>query len=312
MKRISLTSLFALLIALSSAALLASAGGPVVGKRGVYDPIIGDGTVKLIVANTSASSQANLTTRFFSLDGEQLITSTRQLNAHGAAAINPSTTNLPDWMGFMTMEVDQALAGVTEITWEDGSADDDVTAGAYSGYDEGAGNAYLPFVVYAPSAQFTRIRVQNTDTSTAILSMSYINRDGDTDFVVTDTLLSGAARTYDTHIPGPRMSDLMSMAYADTKSYWGGGLRITSTADIAAVATNHWKQWSVAYNGLSEGSVKNYVPSVERRFTISGTETIWQGFSVIIAQCMETDSSCNIPELIGNIIAGNAQEPIAF
>ena len=69
MKRISLISLLALFLVLISIALIAFAGGPVVGKLGVDDPAPGIGSTYVAAANMHPSASASVETIAYSMDG---------------------------------------------------------------------------------------------------------------------------------------------------------------------------------------------------------------------------------------------------
>jgi hypothetical protein len=152
--------------------------------------------------------------------------------------------------------------------------------------------------------------------------MEYINRNGGTDFTITDTLDGLGSKSYDMHLPGGKVPNLMGTGYATTNGNWTGGLKISSLngKEIAAVATNHWQQYAIAYNGSAAGATKQFAPSVSRRFVPPSTvNSNWREFTIINAQCLETSGSCNVKieyfeastglkklELTKSIVAGAA------
>ena len=105
------------------------------------------------------------------------------------------------------------------------------------GYAFGATTIYLPYIVRAPNAQFTRVSVLNTDTDAAQIQIQYINRDGVTDFTTTDTIDGLGSKTYAMNVPGGKVPNLMTFPYAVANGNWTGGLKITSLngKEIAAV-----------------------------------------------------------------------------
>ncbi|MEA3335221.1 MAG: hypothetical protein U9R25_04880 [Chloroflexota bacterium] len=285
MKKLRIISLFGLVALLLMAAL------PVYA-----DPIPGEGNTDVVVANTNQNAgapAANVVARYYNNSGTLETERPRNVNPRGSYAFLAGDANLGDgWNGAMIIQSDNELAATAEITWSNGGSADGTTAGAYLGYDEGATEMYLPFVVRA-SFQFTRISVQNTENSSTSYNVKYINRDGNVDFTISDTLQARGSTTYDVHMPGGKVPDLSTTGYWASNGFWGGAIKITTTGGkkIAAVATNHWNHWGLAYNGASSGSVKNYIPSSERRYdAVQG----WRGFSVAIVQCAESSSSCDV------------------
>ena len=85
--------------------------------------------------------------------------------------------------------------------------------------------------------------------------------------------------------------NLRQTSYFAAKGNWTGAVKVTAqnSKKIAAVASNYWQQWSVAYNGLIRGATQSYVPSAERRVDAA---LGWRGFSVIVVQCAST-TACN-------------------
>lgn len=277
------------------------------------DPNPGNGNTDVVVVNTNqntADPPAAVTALYYEPGGNLDYSRPRNINPRGSYTFLASDTPLGDgWTGHMILQSDYELAAIAEITWSDGDSNDGITAGAYRGYASGATEMYLPFVVYAPNAQFTRVTVQNTEDAAATIKMEYINRDGTTDFTITDSISGLGSKTYDMHLPGGKVPDFTTTSYYQNQCNagfcnWGGALKITSLngKEIAAVATNHWRHWAVAYNGSASGAEKNFIPSAERRVN-AGTD--WRGFSVAIAQCVESTLSCNVQIQYVNAVTGN-------
>lgn len=287
MKKTRLFSIVALVLLLALTAVPAFAA----------DPNPGSGNTDVVVTNTNqdtAASPADVTAVYYNPNGGIEYQRPRQINSRGSFTFQASDTPLGDnWIGSMVLQSDYELAAVAEITWSNGSAADGTTAGAYTGYAFGATTMYLPYIVRNPEAQFTRVSVQNTDPDAVTIKMEYINRDGATDFTITDTIDGLGSKTYDMHLPGGKVPNLMNTPYAASNGNWTGGLKVSSLngKEIAAVATNHWRQYAIAFNGSASGATKQYVPSLARRYD---PVQDWREFSIINAQCLETSGTCNV------------------
>lgn len=316
MKKTRVISILGLVLALLLTAVPAFAA----------DPNPGSGNTDVVVANTNqdtSAAAADVTAVYYNPNGNVEYSRPTTINPRGSFIFQASATPLGDnWVGSMVLQSDYELAAVAEITWSNGSAADRTTGGAYRGYAFGATEMYLPYVVRAPNAQFTRVSIQNTDPDAATIKMEYINRQGVTDFTITDTIDGLGSKTYAMNQPGGKVPNLMSTAYATANGNWTGGLKITSLngKEIAAVATNHWQQYAIAYNGSPSGATKQFAPSVSRRFVPpSSVSSNWREFTIINAQCLETSGSCNVKieyfdaatgtkklELTRSIVAGAA------
>lgn len=238
------------------------------------DPVPGSADTDIIAFNTNqnpADPPAAMTAFYYDPEGVLKYQRAQNIASRGSYAFRTTDTLLGDgWQGSVVLEAaDRYLATVADLTWRYGGSSDGLTAGAYQGYEDGVTVAYLPNVVYAPNAQFSRVTVLNVDTAAANIYLEYFNRDGARDFIVSDSIPAGGARTYDLHIPGPKVPDFSTTQYWTTNGHWSGSLKITSSngKKIAAVVTNHWQQWAVAYNGIGYGGINNFVPAVERRCT---------------------------------------------
>jgi hypothetical protein len=261
------------------------------------DPNPGSGNTDVVVANTNQNTSdpaADVTAVYYNPNGGVEYSRPQAINSRGSFIFQASATPLGDnWVGAMVLQSDYELAAVAEITWSNGSSLDKTTAGAYRGYAFGATDMYLPYIVRAPNAQFTRVSVQNTDPDPVTIQMTYIDRAGGALAPITDTIDGLGSKTYAMNQPGGKVPDLMNTAYASANGNWTGGLKISALQgkEIAAVATNHWQQYAIAYNGSAAGATKQYAPSVSRR--VSTTQG-WREFSIINAQCLETSGSCNV------------------
>ncbi len=260
------------------------------------EPNPGSGSTDVTVMNTDGTNPAAVTAEYFNPDGTSAGTRSQNLNAMGSYQFLAADSGLPDnWKGSMVVSSSTDLAAVATIQWSGGSFPDGVEADSYSGFTSGSTSMYLPFAVYAPAYQYTIISVQNTESVAANITMRYYNRDGVLDFTINDSIPANGQKMYDLHTPGPQIPVWTNSAYFNTNGNWTGAVVITTGAadqKIAAVATNHWAQYSVAYNGASAGATKVFIPSVERRLPVSGDPNDlanWLGFSVIIVQNLGTN-----------------------
>ncbi|MCS6844730.1 MAG: hypothetical protein NZ528_10510 [Caldilineales bacterium] len=276
------------------------------------DPNPGSGNTDVVVVNTNqntSASPADVTAVYYNVNGGIEYQRPVQINPRGQFIFRAADTTLGDnWIGSMVLQSDYELAAIAEITWTGGSSADGTTAGAYRGYAFGATTMYLPYIVRAPNAQFTRVTVQNTTPDTATIRMEYFNRDGVKDFTIDDTIPGLGSKTYAMNQPGGKVPDLMATSYAAARGNWTGGMKITSLngKEIAAVATNHWQQYAVAYNGTSSGATRQFVPSVSRRYVDPPTiSSNWREFTIINAQCLEASGSCAVKIEYFDAFTGN-------
>ena len=185
----------------------------------------------------------------------------------------------------MVVQSDAELAAVAEIHWTGGTFGDGKEADAYTGYAEGSSEMYFPYVAYYPN-QYTVVTVQNTDADPVTILMTYINRLGQTDFSNISVTLPGlGSASFPMNTPGQNnVPNLTQTTFYQQNQGWIGGIKIVAQGGkkIAAVASNHRNQWSMAYNGLVRASEVSYIPSAERRVP----NGIWSGFSIISAQCV--------------------------
>lgn len=319
MKRISRISLLALFLALTSVALLASAGGPVTGKTGASDPLPGVGVTYTAVANTHPLQTAHVeihTFSMYSLPVGHQGSGSATLDPFGRSAVfGGANFTYPDWRGTVDIESDLPLATVSQIIWSDGNSGDGTTAGAFTGVLETSSELFFPFVVYDPNLQYTRLLIMNLGEEETALRFQYFNNeDGNLDHEIDTDVLIGypitatgwaenpnfvpdanllqpfEARIYDMHIPGTVVPNLTG----DTGDAWGGSVRVVSLdgQGLAGVATNHWSaKGAMAYNALISGADQSFVPSMERRPSDGSL-----GFSVIRIQCIESDgdNDCDV------------------
>lgn len=260
------------------------------------DPNPGEGNTDVIVTNTNqntGATPASVTAIYYNQSGAAEYSRPRTINSRGSYNFKAADAQLGDnWKGSMVVQSDAELAAVAEIHWTGGTFNDGKEADTYTGYAQGATEMYFPFVALA-SNQYTVLTVQNTEDTTTNIQMTYINRDGVVDFQnIADTIPAFGSKSFAMNQAGSNnVPNLRGTQFWAQNGTWVGAVKITAQNNkkIAAVASNIWNFWSVAYNGLTRGATQSYVPSAERRVdAVQG----WRGFSVIVVQCAAT-SSCN-------------------
>ena len=253
------------------------------------DPNPGTGNTDIIVQNTDTNTgnpAATVNVDYINQAGGVEKTVFASVNPLAAGEFSAATSGLGDgWIGSAVVSSEKELAAVVNVLWTNGSANDHTTGGAYAGYEAGSTEAYLPYLVYNPGLQFSRFSVQNVDTGgSASITMKYINRDGTTDFTITDTVPAQAQKTYELNKPGVKIPVWSTSSYFNTNGNWTGAVVITSSRPIVAVMTNHWKNWAVVMNASASSAAKVYAPSVARRNKMKGGSLKWQEWSIITVQ----------------------------
>lgn len=276
--------------------VLALAVSPVMADP-TADPNPGRGNTDVLVMNMGTSA-TDATAIYYNPAGTAEYQSPTNLPVNGshrfpASAASPLGDN---WRGSSVVQSAGEVAAIAEILWTNGSSSDGTTADAYTGFSTGSTVMYIPFAVYSLNSQFTLFSVQNTEANAANTRMTFINRDGATDLQTNDSIPAQGSKSYDLR----NFTALQSSGFWQSncnagQCFWTGAVKIESTngRKITAAATNHWTQYAAAFNGIASGANRNFVSSVERRCTNcawnppSQTGT-WQGFSVVIAQCLST------------------------
>jgi hypothetical protein len=260
------------------------------------DPNPGDGNTDVVVMNMG-SAAADATAIYYGTTGNPEFTANTNLAAKGSYrfAASSATPLGDDWSGSMVVQSAGEVAAMAEIIWTNGSSADGTTADAYTGFAMGSTTMYVPYVVWAPTAQFTLFSVQNTENSTADIRLTFLNRNGGQDLQVTDSIPALGSKSYD-----PRtFTQLQSSSFWQNNCstgycFWSGAVKVesTNTKKITAAATNHWRDYAGAYSGVAAGANPSYVSSVERRCTDCGWDPIngvfgaWRGFSIVNVQCL--------------------------
>ncbi len=267
------------------------------------DPVPGKGNTDVVVQNTNQSQPTDVKAVYYDTDGNIDFEKPQSINAKGSHIFKAFDATLGDnWTGSMILQSSEEVAAVAEILWTEGSSTDGTTAAAYTGYASGATTMYLPFAVYSKDSQFTRVTVQNTEDFAANISIDYVNREGGKDFTTTDSIPRFGSKTYDLSKPGGAVPNFSTTSFWQARCnegqcFWSGALKITATnnAKLTVVATNHWRWYAAAFNAFTAGNATNFVPSVERRCTdCTFNGGVWQGYSVITVQCLETSQNCNV------------------
>lgn len=274
------------------------------------DPNPGEGNTDVIVTNTNqntGAAAAQVTAIYYNTGGTAEYNRNRTVNSRGSYNFKAADAQLGDnWNGSMVLQSDNELAAVAEVKYTGGTFDDGKETDAYTGYAVGATQMFFPFVAYATN-QYTVITVQNTEDSAVTIQMTYTNRDGNVDFAnVSSTIPAFGSKSFPMNTPGQNgVPNLAGTGFWSQNGYWNGAVKVVAQSGkkIAAVASNHWNFWSVAYNGSAGGAQTNYVPSAERRDSTAQGQG-WRGFSVITVQCV-SNNTCNSRLRFYNATNGN-------
>lgn len=261
------------------------------------DPNPGNGNTDVVIMNMG-SAATDATAIYYNPSGSAEHQANTNLATNGsfrfaASAASPLGDN---WRGSMVVQSAGELAAIGEILWTNGSSTDGTTADAYTGFSAGATVMYLPFAVYSLNSQFTLFSVQNTEAAAANIRLTFVNRTGNTDLQVNDSIPAQGSKSFDVR----SFTQLQSTSFwqnncAAGQCFWSGAVKIESTngKKITTAATNHFTQYATAYSAVSSGATKSYVPSVERRCTdctwnppTAGSDATWQGLSVVTVQCL--------------------------
>jgi hypothetical protein len=288
--------------------ILALTVTPVMAEPDV-DPNPGSGNTDVVIMNMG-SAATTATAMYYSASGQNMYQVPTNLAVKGshrfaASAASPLGDN---WKGSMVVQSAGEVAAIAEILWTNGNSLDGTTADAYTGFTTGATTMYVPYALYARDAQFTLFSVQNTESTTANIRLTFVNRDGAQDYQFTDTIPALGSKSYDMRaITQLQSTSFWTSTCATGACHWTGSVKIESTNGkmIATAATNHWMQYASAYSGTASGTTKSFVSSVERRCEDctfnpgAGQIGNWQGFSIVVAQCLSA-TPCNVRfEFIG-------------
>jgi hypothetical protein len=259
-------------IALVGALLILLTTPPIaLGRRASLTINPGAGSTNVIVQNM-ATLEANLVVSFLNQNGSQQASVGDTIPVNGAVEIvTDDAAGLPSsWVGSTTLYSDQALASVALTQWTGGTKGDGLVAGAYTGYPSGSESAFVPYLQYTPGVREPLISVQNTGTGSATISLTYINKDGVTDFTLTGiNIPEEGQKTFDLAGSGEGVPTWTDCAFFNANGSWTGGVLIEAGAgeSIAVVVTTHWRSYSFMNGAVSEGSDKLFATSVARRIS---------------------------------------------
>lgn len=217
----------------------------VAAPTATIDP--GTGNTTSIFQNMGRGT-AQVVVEYIDEGGNVAATKVRTVNRYGAGVMKPGSSGLPDdWRGSAILSSNQPLAAVVQISWSGQRK----VGGAYSGLSSPGTEVYLPDVATS-SRTDTQITVQNAGAADAQVSLDYYTANSGRLKASKGpyTIPVGAETTYD-------VSDAVG-------TRWRGSVHITSTVDIAAVATRHWTRKSAAYQGVSSGGDRLSFPLIYR------------------------------------------------
>jgi hypothetical protein len=268
----------------------------------------GTGNTNVVVQNTGNATAA-VVAEYINPSGVVEATKSANVNAKGSNEFRAADSGLGDnWAGSMILSGDQDLTAVGYTVYSGGTATDGLTGSAYSGFPDGSATVYLPSLFQRPTAQYSRITVQNMDTGSADIQIFYYNRSGGA-FAgnpVTDSIPEGAQKTYDLGTPGGKVPDLgITNPPGDG---WIGSARVVSTngKKIGAVASTFWPQYSSAYESAASGANTLFFSTISRR-KLAGQD--WVQFSGTIIQNLSASTTANVT---GHITDRNGVEKFTF
>lgn len=268
------------------------------------DPNPGNGNTDVVIMNMG-STAADATAIYYSTSGNPEYTANTNLAAKGSYrfAASAATPLGDNWRGSMVVQSAGEVAAVAEIIWVNGSSADGTTADAYTGFSAGATTMYIPYAVYSPNSQFTLFSIQNTESASANIRLTFRNRNGGQDLQINDTLPALGSKNFDVRsYPQLQQTTFWQNNCNVGQCFWSGAVQVESTngRKLTAAATNHWTQYAAAYSGVASGAPRSYVSSVERRCSdctwapYQGQNGSWQGLSVVTVQCLSTTTACQV------------------
>ncbi len=272
-------------------------------------PIPGTGNTNVVVMNTGSATAA-VVAEYINPSGAVEATKSANVNAKGSYEFRAADSGLGDnWAGSMILSGDQDLTAVGYTVYSGGSATDGLTGSAYSGFPEGATTIYLPSLFQRPTAQYSRITVQNMDTGTADIQIFYYNRSGQAyaGNPIIDNIPEGAQKTYDLSQKGVGKVPDLGITNPPGDG-WIGSARIVSSngKKIGAVASTFWPEYSSAYESAASGSTTLFFSSISRR-KLAGQD--WVQFSGTIIQNLSATNTANVT---GRITDRNGVEKFSF
>lgn len=231
----------------------------------------GSGNTDVYVMDTSGSGAAVVVDYYPYNSSTSAGQKTVTLNAYGSVEILSSDGDVGLGDGFLGTAIvasDVQVAAVAVAKWPTNTR-----AGAYKGFEQGASTQNLPFLIYTPNVRDWSLAVFNVGSSETTISMTYYNRAGALDFVISDTIPAGQQGYYDSAAGGPTIPTWTDSSFYNTNGTWSGAIVIETdeTEDrIAAVMTHHYRTYSAQYGSIATGDSTVFVPYVARRSRNSG------------------------------------------
>ncbi|VVB93924.1 Carboxypeptidase regulatory-like domain protein [uncultured archaeon] len=119
---------------------------------------------------------------------------------------------------------------------------------SYNGFTQGSTKVYIPWIAYSQSDWYTPIQVQNIDSTSANVSVSMFDQNGNPLAIQTAAIQPNTA----------------SVFWPPAGPTTGGSAVITSTRNVIAIVNEMSKVTSQAmsYEGFNTGSRKAYIPAI--------------------------------------------------
>jgi hypothetical protein len=162
------------------------------------------------------------------------------------------------WIGSGVVASNEPTAAIANILFDNVNGTTADKAAAYTGISEPDNQVYLPDL-FRRSDRFTRIAVQNTGGSQATVYMHYYDREG-VETIPTDP----ADRVFTIESQREKTIDLPDVGVDFSGTLGIGSLYMTSTQEIAAMASLHWPDKVGAYSGVSAGDTTLWFPGCIR------------------------------------------------
>lgn len=161
---------------------------------------------------------------------------------------NTSMAVSPGFVGSVVVESTAKVAAITNLISSTPNM-----SGSYNGVSNTATSFYLPLIMRANSGWYTVIYVQNADTSSADVTLTF-QRAGATTTTVNKTIAAGSMEIID-----------QSTMSALIPTPWVGSVTISSTKPVAAVVNeiNESAQQLMVYSGFPTGAAKIYAPLLQ-------------------------------------------------
>jgi hypothetical protein len=231
-------------------------------QTGTY-PNPGTSVTNIVVQNTSTTVGNVATVQVQYYDTEGNLDHTRTNVSIDPKAVKEIKTEdetvLGDgWAGSAVMSSDTPLAAIVSVRNSNVPVGDGITQGAYNGTNEPANTLYFPSV-YGFQFIVSRLSVQNTEATEALVTLSFFKRDGTPLGTKQATIKGYAQRTF--YLGNP--ADLPVGWPSD---FMDGSVTVTSENKLAGAAVTTWANRSGAYQALTDNNKGKtlYAPSMFR------------------------------------------------